>query len=55
MKPHDSVQVVKKWWGVRTDPVVRCFNNPERLNCRDSLVGIVPEFPSFICTCRVRI
>jgi hypothetical protein len=48
MKPHSSVQVVKKWCGVCTDPVLRCFDNLEGLNYRDLLVGIVPKFLSWL-------
>jgi hypothetical protein len=29
---------------VSTDPVLRCFDNPEGLNCGDLLVGIIPKF-----------
>jgi hypothetical protein len=32
MKPHSSVQVVRRWCGVHTDPVLRCFDNSEGLN-----------------------
>jgi hypothetical protein len=28
---------------MHTDPILRCFDNPEGLNCEDLLVGIVPE------------
>jgi hypothetical protein len=42
MKPHGSVRVVKKWRGMCTDPVLRCFDNPERLNSGDLVVGVVP-------------
>jgi hypothetical protein len=34
MKPHSSIKVVKKWCSVRTDPVLRCFDNLEGLNNR---------------------
>jgi hypothetical protein len=43
MKPHSSVRFVRKWCGMHTDPILRCFDNPEGLNCEDLLVGIVPE------------
>jgi hypothetical protein len=43
MKPHSSIRVVKKWCGVRTNPDLRCFNNPEGLNCGDFVVGVVPK------------
>jgi hypothetical protein len=43
MKPHNSIWVVKKWCGKHTDPVLRCFDNPEGLNYGDLLLGIVPK------------
>jgi hypothetical protein len=43
MKPHGSIWVVKKWCGVRTNPDLRCFDNPEGLNFGDFVVGVVPE------------
>jgi hypothetical protein len=46
MKPHGYVQVVRKWCDVRTDPVLRCFDNSEALNYGDLLVGVVPNFES---------
>jgi hypothetical protein len=46
MKPHGSIQVVREWCGVLTDPVLRCFHNLEGLNYGDFLVGIVPELLS---------
>jgi hypothetical protein len=48
MKPHDSVRVVKTWCGKCTNPVLMCFDNPDGLNCGDLLVGIVPEFLSWL-------
>jgi hypothetical protein len=48
MKPHDSIRVVRKWCDVRTDPVLRCFDNLEVLNCGDLLVGVVPKFPRWL-------
>jgi hypothetical protein len=48
MRPHGSIWVVRKWCGMRTDPILRCFDNPEGLNCGDLLVGIVPVFPSWL-------
>jgi hypothetical protein len=48
MKPLGSVQVDRMWCGMCTDPVLRCFNNPEGLNCRDLLVGIVPDLSSWL-------
>jgi hypothetical protein len=46
MKPPSSIRVVKMWCDVRTDPILRCFDNPEGLNCEDLLVGVVPELSS---------
>jgi hypothetical protein len=42
MKPHGSIRVVRMWCGVCTDPVLRCFGNPEGPNYGDLLIGIVP-------------
>jgi hypothetical protein len=30
------------WCKIHTDPVLRCFVNPEGLNCKDWLEGMVP-------------
>jgi hypothetical protein len=43
MKSHGSIRVVRKWCGIRTDPILRCFINPEGLSCGDLLVSIVLE------------
>jgi hypothetical protein len=48
MKPHDSIQVVKMWCGELSDPALRCFINPEGLNCEDLLVDVVPELTSWL-------
>jgi hypothetical protein len=48
MKPHGSVRIVRKWCGKCTDPIIRCFNNLEGLNYGDLLVGVVPEFLSWL-------
>jgi hypothetical protein len=40
MKPHGSVQVVRVWCGIRTNPVLRCFDNPEGLNYGNLLLGV---------------
>jgi hypothetical protein len=45
---HSSIRVVRKCCGVRTNPVLRCFDNPEGLNYGDLLVGVVPEFSSWL-------
>jgi hypothetical protein len=36
------------WCGMRTDPVLRCFDNPEGLRCGYLLVNIVPELSSWL-------
>jgi hypothetical protein len=43
MKRHGSNQVVRMWCGIRTNTVLRCFNNLEGLSYRDLLVSVVPE------------
>jgi hypothetical protein len=48
MKPHGSISVVRMWCGICTDPVHRCFDNPEGLSCGDLLVGMVPKFSSWL-------
>jgi hypothetical protein len=48
MKPHGSIWVVRMWYDMRTDPVLRCFDNPEGLSCGDLLVGMVPELTSWL-------
>jgi hypothetical protein len=48
MKPHGSILVVTMWCGMCTDPVLRCFDNPEGLNCSDLLIGVDPEFSSWL-------
>jgi hypothetical protein len=46
MKSHNSVWVVRMWRSERTDPVLRCFVNPEGLTNGDLLVGVVPKLAS---------
>jgi hypothetical protein len=48
MKPLSSIQVVRMWCGVSTDPVLRYFHDPEGLNCGDSLVSMVPELSNWL-------
>jgi hypothetical protein len=48
MKPHGSVWVVRMWCGIHTDPVLRCFDNPEWLSYGDLLVGVVPKLSSWL-------
>jgi hypothetical protein len=43
MKPCGSIQVVKMWCDICTDPVLRCFNNPEGLSFGNLIVGMVLE------------
>jgi hypothetical protein len=46
MKPHGSIRVVGMWCTIHTDPIVRCFDNPEGLNYENLLVGVVPKLSS---------
>jgi hypothetical protein len=48
MKSHGSIWVVRIWCGIRTDPVLRCFMDPEGLNYRDLLIGVVPEIAGLL-------
>jgi hypothetical protein len=48
MKLHGSICVVKMWCGIRTNPVLRCFDNPEGLSCENLLVDVVPELVSWL-------
>jgi hypothetical protein len=43
MNPHSSVRVVRIWCGERTNPILKCFVNPEGLKCGDLLAGVVHE------------
>jgi hypothetical protein len=27
-KPHGSIQIVRMWCGIHTDPILGCFDNP---------------------------
>jgi hypothetical protein len=47
-KPHVSIWVVRMWCSIRTDPLLRCFDNPKRLSYVDLLVGVVPELSSWL-------
>jgi hypothetical protein len=38
------MRVVRLGCGERTNPIQRCFVNPERMNCGELLVGMVYEF-----------
>jgi hypothetical protein len=48
MNSHGSIWVVRMWCGIHTDPILKCFVNPEGLSCRDLLVGVVPELASWL-------
>jgi hypothetical protein len=48
MKFHDTIRVVRMWCRIRTDPILRCFMDPEVLNYVDLLVGVVPELASWL-------
>jgi hypothetical protein len=48
MNSHGSIWVVRMWWGIHTDPVVRCFVNPKGLSCEDLLVGVVSELTNWL-------
>jgi hypothetical protein len=46
MIPHGSIRVVRMWCDIHTDPILRCFDNPEELSYGDLLVSVVPELSS---------
>jgi hypothetical protein len=46
MKSHGSVRVVRMWCGIHTDPIIRCFVDPEGLNYGDLLISVVPGLMS---------
>jgi hypothetical protein len=46
MKSHGSIRVVRMWYDMRANPVLRCFINLEWPSSRDLLVGVVPELSS---------
>jgi hypothetical protein len=46
MKPDSSIRVVRMWCSIRTDPVLKCYDNLEGLNYGDLLVNMVPELSS---------
>jgi hypothetical protein len=48
IKPHSFVWVVRMWCIIRTDPVLRCFGNPEGLSYGDLLVGVVPKLSRWL-------
>jgi hypothetical protein len=48
MKPRGYVRVVKMWCRIRTDSILRCFDNLEGLNCGNLIVSMVPELLSWL-------
>jgi hypothetical protein len=48
MNSLSSIRVVRMWCTICTDPVLRCFVDPEGLNYGDLLVGAVPELASWL-------
>jgi hypothetical protein len=48
MKPYGSVRIARMWYAERTYPVLMCLVNPDGLNCRDLLVGVVLELTSWL-------
>jgi hypothetical protein len=32
MKPHGSIFVVRRWSGLRTNPILKCLDDPDGLN-----------------------
>jgi hypothetical protein len=46
MKPDGSIRVVRMWCGIRTDLILRCFDNPEGPSYRNLLVSVVTELSS---------
>jgi hypothetical protein len=48
MKPHNSVQVVRMRCGELTDPIIKCFVNPEGMSYGDLQVGVVPELTRWL-------
>jgi hypothetical protein len=48
MKSHGSIQVVRMWCRIHTNPILRCFVDPEGPNYEDLLVGMVSELASWI-------
>jgi hypothetical protein len=45
-KFHMYYLVVRMWYDICIDHVLRCFDNPERLSYGNLLVGVVPELSS---------
>jgi hypothetical protein len=51
MKSHGSIWVVRMWCGIHTDPFLRCFVDPEGLNCGDLLVSVVVGTHKTLISC----
>jgi hypothetical protein len=47
-KSHSSVRVVRMWCEIYTNPILRCFVNPEGLSYEDLLDGMVFELVSWL-------
>jgi hypothetical protein len=43
MKSHGSIQLVRMWCGIPTNPILWCFDNLEVLNYGNLLVGVVSK------------
>jgi hypothetical protein len=48
MLPRGSIQVVRLWCGICTDPILQRVNNPEGLNYEDLLDRVLPELVSWL-------
>jgi hypothetical protein len=48
MKSHSSIQIVKMWCNMRTDLILRCFDNSKGLSYGDLLVGVVLKLSSWL-------
>jgi hypothetical protein len=48
IKTHGLIRVVRIWCGIHTNPILRCFDNPEGLNCENLLVDVVPELSRWL-------
>jgi hypothetical protein len=47
MKPHGFIRVVRMWCGIRTDSVLRSFDNLKGLSCGDLLVSFCGPLEPF--------
>jgi uncharacterized protein involved in tolerance to divalent cations len=48
MKSHGSIWVVSMWCSICTNPILRCFNKPDRMSCRNLLFDMVLELMSWL-------